>query len=81
MTPVLITGILALFFLQLAVGQSTACQNAIITLINNINSCASVHSSTFCSGPCRGYYQAVVDNCNGNVSWAYCVKSLVCVHA
>ena len=68
MAQVLIIGILALLLLQLAAGQapSAACQNALTTLTNNTASCTTPES--ICSGQCRQYYDAVIDNCDEAVS-------------
>ena len=70
MARVLITGILALLLLQLATGQSTACQNALNTLGANTARCAPTaeNPQLYCTGECRGYYDAVIDNCDENVS-------------
>ena len=68
MARVLIIGILALLLLQLAAGQapSAACQNATTTLTNNGASCTTPES--ICSGQCRQYYDAVINNCDQAVS-------------
>ena len=70
MARVLITGILALFLLQLAAGQSTACQNALDQYTANIPSCTPTADNPliFCTGQCRAYYDDVVNNCDATVS-------------
>ena len=70
MARVLITGILALLLLQLAAGQSPACQTALNTLTTNTAACAPTAENPlmFCSGACRGYYDDVIDNCDAAVS-------------
>ena len=70
MAQVLITGILALFLLQLAAGQSTACQNALDQYTANIADCTPTEDNPLiiCTGECRGYYDAVVNNCDDSVS-------------
>ena len=66
MAQVLIIGILALLLLQLAAGQTTACVDAFTTLANNTASCTTPES--ICSGQCRQYYDAIIDNCDQAVS-------------
>ena len=44
-----------------------ACLNALMTLSSNAASCATT-PTTICSGACRGYYEAVFDNCSPEVS-------------
>ena len=71
MARVLITGILALFLLQLAAGQSTsACLDALNTLAANTASCTPTVNDPqiFCTGQCRGFYDAVIQNCDETVS-------------
>ena len=72
MAQVLITGILALFLLQLAAGQSTtaACQNAFDQYTANIADCTPTEDNPLiiCTGQCRGYYDDLVDNCDDSVS-------------
>ena len=71
MAQVLITGILALLLLQLAASQSTAaCQDALNTLATNAASCTPTQNDPqiFCTGECRGFYDAVIQNCDETVS-------------
>ena len=60
------------------------CQDALTTLAANAARCAPTaeNPQLFCTGQCRGYYDAVVDNCDATVSHAtqsLCIKYLVCV--
>ena len=63
---VLIAVVFAFLFIQLASSQiSVACTNALATLATNINQCNT--ADTACTGTCRGYYDAVFDNCAADV--------------
>ena len=63
---VLIAVVLAFLFIQLASSQvSQACQDALTTLVANAAQCNTVE--TVCNNPCRGYYDAVFDNCPADV--------------
>ena len=71
MAQVLITGIVALFLLQLAAGQSAACLNALNTFESNLPNCEpglTGNPLIICTGPCRGYYDDVIENCDATVS-------------
>ena len=70
MARVLITRILALLLLQLAAGQSPACQIALDTLASNIPNCISTPENPLiiCSEECRGYFDDVINNCDAIVS-------------
>ena len=72
MARILIIGILALLFLQLAVGQN-ACTDAVATLANNIASCTATAENprVICTGKCRGYYDNIINNCSPDVSLVY----------
>ena len=70
MAQVLIVGVFAFFFLQLAAGQDAACTNAIMTLTNNIASCTPTlqNPTIICDGVCRGYYDDIFAACPAAVS-------------
>ena len=74
----IIAGVFAFLFLQLAAGQDAACTNALMTLRNNIASCTAT-PTTICDGVCRGYYDDIFTACPANVSLlvASCINSLV----
>ena len=69
MSQILIIGILAFSFLQLAVGQD-ACTNAVTTLADNAQSCTATAENprAICTGECRGYYDDIINNCAPAVS-------------
>ena len=71
MAQVLIVGVFAVLFLQLAAGQD-ACTNALLTLSNNFASCTDPQNpTTICSGVCRGYFDDIFDVCPTAVSLIY----------
>ena len=47
-----------------------ACQDALNTLTANTTNCAPTQENPqpFCTEQCRGYYDAVIDNCDAIVS-------------
>ena len=67
MARVLIVGILALLFLQLAAGQNIACVHPITALVQNAPACALWPPIT-CSGSCQQLYDAVINNCDHTVA-------------
>ena len=70
MTRVLIIGILVLLLLQLAAGQTTACQNALNTLAANIACCTATAENRLiiCTRQCGEYYDDVIENRDQAVS-------------
>ena len=72
MAQVLIVGVFAVLFLQLAAGQD-ACTTASLTLANNIASCTPTleNPTIICSGACRGYYDDIFASCPAAVSLIY----------
>ena len=72
MAQILIVGVFAVLFLQLAAGQD-ACTNALLTLSNNIASCTATpqNPTIICSGVCRGYFEDIFDSCPTAVSLIY----------
>ena len=74
---------------QTPVTVAPACRDALNTLTTNIAGCAPTaeNPQLFCTGDCRGYYDAVVDNCDAAVSQTVsyvatlCKISCVCVCA
>ena len=47
-----------------------ACTNALLILSNNAAGCTATaqNPTIICNEPCRGYYQAIIDNCAPAVS-------------
>lgn len=80
MARVLIVGILALLFLQLAAGQNFACMGAITALVQNAPACALWPPLT-CSGSCRLLYDAVINSCDHTVSQLAMVCKISCLCA
>ena len=81
MAQVLIFGVLAFLFLQLAAGQDPECTNALSALENAVaTSCTSIENPTIiCTGECLDYYQDVFDNCAADVS-IYIIIIIVVSH-
>ena len=69
MAQILVTGLLAFLLLQLAASQD-ACQDAVNTLTANLADCTGTADNplVICTGQCRRYYDAVVENCDETVS-------------
>ena len=80
MARVLIVGILALLFLQLAAGQSAACVDALNVLAENTASCITP-SHIICNGSCRQCYDAVINNCDETVSQVAILCKISCLCA
>ena len=76
MARLLIVGVLAFLFLQLAAGQD-ACLDALTTLSSNTASCAAT-PTTICFGVCRDYYEDVFDNCSPSVSLIFVQSHWLC---
>ena len=78
MAQVLVIGLLAFLLLQLAASQSPECLDAINTLSANTASCTATADDplVICTGQCRQYYQAIIDNCDETVS-SVIVQSLL----
>ena len=72
MAQVLIFGVLAFLFLQLAAGQlqDPECTSALLALTNAAASCTPTleNPTIICTGECRDYYQDVFENCSPTVS-------------
>ena len=78
MARVLIVGILALLFLQLAAGQT--CVEAVTALVQNAATCALWPPIT-CSGLCQQLYDAVINSCDHPVSQLAMLCKISCLCA
>ena len=69
MAQILVTGLLTFLLLQLAASQD-ACQAAVNTLTANIADCTGTVDDplVICTGQCRQYYDAIIENCDDTVS-------------
>ena len=68
---IIIFGVFAFFFLQLAAGQDAACLAALNTLSTNIASCTPTprNPTIICEGVCRGYFDEIFASCSAAVSF------------
>ena len=68
---IIIFGVFAFFFLQLAAGQDAACQAAFNTLSTNIASCTPTpqNPTIICEGVGRGYFDEIFASCSAAVSF------------
>ena len=63
MARVILIAVVLVLFIQLASSQQQACDDASDRLQSNIDSGQCDSASAICRSPCRGYVNAVFDNC------------------
>ena len=69
---IIIFGVFAFLFPQLAAGQDAACTAALNTLTTNIASCTLTpqNPTIICEGVCRGYFDDIIASCPAAVSFS-----------
>ena len=76
---VLIAMLFSFMFIQLASSQdvpSQACINATLAL-GNVTQCAGTDTNALCGSECLDLFDAVFDNCSGQVSYIEYLASLI----